>query len=93
MSSFEAQALTTEYQSQLFQQRLNNAYVRLARMSGTLEPSIEELRENVVKRLASLPHEIRKRYNVQGTDFIPVNTSFDEGTLNLHAEGTQDSIE
>ncbi|KAF5367002.1 hypothetical protein D9758_003985 [Tetrapyrgos nigripes] len=63
----------------------------MARMMGTREPSEEELRQNIMKRLASLPHSIRKRYNVQGTDFTPTNSFSDEGTLNLHTEGIEDS--
>jgi len=38
----------------LHQQNMNRAYRRFARMTGRTEPSLAELRENIVRRLESL---------------------------------------
>jgi len=63
----------------------------MARMTGTREPNEEEMREKIVKRLHSLPHNIAKRYNVQGTDFTPVDSFSGNDSLSFHVEGTGDS--
>ncbi|THV02859.1 acid protease [Dendrothele bispora CBS 962.96] len=73
----------------LLQQQLNNAHRRMARMTGVSEPSEEEMRKRMVKRLHSLPGNIAKRYNVQGTDFTPVDSFSADGSLSFHVEGTE----
>jgi len=61
------QARSDAHPQVMFQQRVNRAHRRLARMSGTKEPSDEELESNLVKRILSIRDaEIEKRYNRGG---------------------------
>ncbi|KAK1219388.1 Histone acetyltransferase [Marasmius sp. AFHP31] len=56
----------------LLRQHLNNAYRRLARMTGSEQPSEQELTKRFIEEIDSLPrgHPV-KRYTIGNTDFVP----------------------
>ncbi|KAJ8072251.1 hypothetical protein PM082_015810 [Marasmius tenuissimus] len=55
----------------LLRQHLNNAYRRLARMTGSEQPSEQELTKRFIEEIDSLPsgHPV-KRYTIANTDLI-----------------------
>ncbi|KAL0954630.1 hypothetical protein HGRIS_003585 [Hohenbuehelia grisea] len=81
----------------LLQQHLNRGNRRLARMTGRAEPSQEELRDHIVKRLVALEADaLEKRYNRQGTNVQgvkavkpvgPVASSASNGAKTLAQKG------